>query len=134
MADFSVVGFIDAIKYLPDSCMVFVSEFKRGYRKSRSGEKVEDKYLSWKCIFKPYFKKYINDHFNNGMLVQVKGEVLPYAIEHGKIIEGYSVVGQTINLASYPRASVKQEQRMIKESQESSDETPNLEAFIQPDF
>ena len=133
MADFTTTGFINTIKYLPDSCLVFVDEFKRGYRKP-NGELVEDKYLSWKCIFKPYFKKYINDHFSTGMLVQIKGEILPYAIEKEKFVEGYSVIGQMINLASYPRASVKQEAKMIRESQLSDTEKPNLDEYNKEDF
>ena len=133
MASFGCIGFIDTIKYLPDACLVFLSEFRKGYRK-KDGTIVDDKYLSWKCVFKPYFKKYISDHFGNGMLVEVKGEVLPYAIEHEKLIDGYSVIGQCINLTSYPRSSAKQEIRMMKESQETDGEKPNLESFNQPDF
>lgn len=133
MADFTVTGFINTIKYLPESCLVFIDEYKKGFRKA-NGEIVDDKYMSWKCIFKPYFKKYINEHFSNGMLVQVKGDILPYAIEKEHIVDGYSVIGQTINMASYPRASVKQEQRMQKESQLHGDGTPDLDGFNQPDF
>lgn len=133
MADFTVTGFINTVKYLPDAALVFIDEFKRGYKKP-NGETVDDKYLSWKCVFKPYFKKYINEHFANGMLVQVKGEILPYAIQNQNIVDGYSVLGQTINLASFPRASVKREISMMKESQASSDEVPNIEEYNQPDF
>jgi hypothetical protein len=112
---------------------VFIDEFKRGYKKP-NGETVEDKYLSWKCVFKPYFKKYINEHFANGMLVQVKGEILPYAIQNKNIVDGYSVLGQTINLASFPRASVKQENKMIKESLLYGSEIPNIDEYKKPDF
>ena len=133
MADFTVTGFINTVKYLPDAVLVFIDEFKRGYKKP-NGEIVEDKYLSWKCVFKPYFKKYINEHFANGMLVQVKGEILPYAIQNQNIVDGYSVLGQTINLASFPRASVKQENKMIKESQMHDTATPNLDDYNKPDF
>lgn len=133
MADFTVTGFINTVKYLPDAALVFIDEFKRGYKKP-NGETVEDKYLSWKCVFKPYFKKYINEHFANGMLVQVKGEILPYAIQNQNIVDGYSVLGQTINLASFPRASVKQENKMIKESQMHDTATPNLDEYNKPDF
>lgn len=133
MADFTVTGFINTVKYLPDAALVFIDEFKRGYKKT-NGETVEDKYLSWKCVFKPYFKKYINEHFSNGMLVQVKGEILPYAIHNQNIVDGYSVLGQTINLASFPRASVKQENKMIKESQMHDTATPNLDEYNKPDF
>ena len=133
MADFTATGFINTIKYLPESCLVFIDEYKKGFRKA-DGTTVDDRYMTWKCIFKPYFKKYINEHFANGMLVQVKGDILPYAIEKEKIVDGYSVIGQTINMASYPRSSVKQEMRMQKESQLHSDGTPNLDAYNEPDF
>ena len=133
MADFTVIGYINNIKYLQDSCLVFIDEFRKGFRK-KDGTIVDDKYLSWKCIFKPYFKKYINEQFNQGMLVQVKGEIMPYAIEKEHLVDGYSVIGQTINVASYPRASVKQEAKMIKDSQMHASETPDLEGFNAPDF
>lgn len=133
MASFEVTGFINTIKYLPDHCLVFIDEFKNGYRKS-DGTRIEDRFISWKCIFKPYFKNYIVKHFNTGMLVQVKGEVMPYAIEHDKLIDGYSVIGQTINIASYPKSMLKEEQKMIKESMENSMEKPNLQDHLSPDF
>ena len=133
MASFEVIVFINTIKYMQDHCLVFVDEFKSGYRKT-DGTRVDDKYVTWKCIFKPGFKNYIVNHFNNGMLVQVKGEVMPYAIDHERVVEGYSVIGQTINLASYPKSMLKQEARMIKESMENSLEKPNLEEHMKPDF
>ena len=133
MASFSVIGFVDTVKILPDSCILFLSEYKKGYRKA-DGTTVEDKYHSWKVIFKGYFIKYLTTHFNKGMLVEVKGDIVPYSVEHGQIVDGYSVIGQTCNLFSYPRYSVKQEQRMIKESMENSDAVPDLDSFRQPDF
>jgi hypothetical protein len=68
------------------------------------------------------------------MLVEVKGEVLPYAIEHGQTVEGVSVIGQTCNMYSYPRYNAKQETKMIKESQLASGEQPDLDSYNQPDF
>ena len=133
MAAFSVIGFVEALKPLPDSCILFLSEYKKGYRKS-DGTIVDDKYVSWKIIYKGYFIKYLTTHFSKGMLVEVKGEVLPYAIEHGQAVEGVSVIGQTCNIYSYPRYNAKQEVKMIKESQLNSDEEPDLDTFIQPDF
>ena len=133
MASFSVIGFIEGIKPLPDSCILFLSEYKKGYRKS-DGTIVDDKYVSWKIIYKEYFIKYITSHFGKGMLVEVKGEVLPYAIEHGQVAEGVSVIGQTCNMYSYPRYNAKQELKMIKESQLASEERPDLESYNQPDF
>jgi hypothetical protein len=133
MASFSVIGFVEGVRVLPDSCILFLSEYKKGYRKS-DGTIVDDKYVSWKIIYKGYFIKYITSHFNKGMLVEVKGEVLPYAIEHGQAVEGISVIGQTCNMYSYPRYDVKIERKMVKESQLASSEHPNLEAYNQPDF
>lgn len=133
MASIQVTGFINTIKYLQTSVLVFVDEFYKGYKKG-NGEIVEDKYLTWKIIFKNGLRNYINNHFNNGMLVTIKGEAFPYAIEKETIVDGYSFVGQTINMASYPRSSVKQEQRMIKESQLHQIGEPDLEAYNEPDF
>lgn len=133
MAAFSVIGFVEALKPLPDSCILFLSEYKKGYRKS-DGTIVDDKYVSWKIIYKGYFIKYLTTHFSKGMLVEVKGDIVPYAIEHGEVTEGYSVLGETCNMFSYPRYSIKQERKMIKESQLNSDEEPDLDTFIQPDF
>lgn len=135
MASFSVIGFIESIKYLPNNggCLVFVTEFKKGYRKS-DGEIVDDKYLSWKCIYKQGLVKYINNHFNRGMLVEIKGEVLPYSIEHDKIVDGYSVIGQTLNMYSFPRSQIRSEEKMIKESQNTFDEKPDLEGYNKDDF
>ena len=133
MAAFQVVGFIDALKVLPDSCILMMSEFKKGYKKS-DGTIVDDRYHSWKIIYKGYFIKYLTAHFSKGMLVEVKGDIVPYAIEHGEVTEGYSVLGETCNMFSYPRYSIKQEHKMIKESQANSDETPDLDGYNQPDF
>lgn len=133
MASFYVVGFLESVKVLPDSCILFLSEYKKGYKKA-DGTVVEDKYHSWKIIFKGYFIKYLTTHFGKGMLVEVKGEIVPYVIEHGQITDGYSVIGQTCNVFSYPRYSIKQERKMIKESMDMTNELPDLESFNQPDF
>jgi hypothetical protein len=66
--------------------------------------------------------------------VQIKGEILPYAVEHGELVDGYSVFIQAINRASYPTTTIKQEKRMIRDSQLVSNEQPDLESYIQPDF
>lgn len=133
MNRFIVQGFINTIKYLPDACVVYIDDFKKGYKKP-NGEIVDDKYFSWKIIFKGYFKKYINEHFSNGMLVEIDAEMYPYAIQNGKLIEGYSCLGKSIDISSYPRASVKQEQRIMRETQANATEMPNIEDFNRPDF
>ena len=133
MASFETVAFISQIKYLQTSVLVFLDEFHKGY-KNKDGSIVDDKYVSYKTIWKPYFKKYINEHFGQGMLVQVKGEMLPYAIEQEKIVDGYTIIGHFITIASYPRYGVRQEQRMIKESQMHATDVPDLDAHNEPDF
>lgn len=135
MASFSVIGYIESIKYLPNGggCLVYVTEFKKGY-KTNSGETVPDKFLSWKCMFKQGLVKYVNNHFNRGMLVEVKGEALPYAVVQSKVVDGYSIMGQTLNLFSYPRFTEKIESKMVKESALQTDEKPDLESFNEPDF
>ena len=133
MASFETIGFINNIKYLQDAVLVFIDEYHKGYRKS-DGTVVDDKYLTFKTVWKPYFKKYVSEHFANGMLVEVKGEMLPYEIQRGEIVDGYTVIGQHITLASYPRYGLKQEQRMIKESQEHATSIPDMDAYNQPDF
>ena len=133
MNRFIVQGFINTIKYLPDACVVYIDDFKKGYKKP-NGEIVDDKYFSWKVIFKGYFKKYINEHFSNGMLVEIDAEMYPYAIQNGKLIEGYSCLGKSIDISTYPRYNVKQENKMIKESMDGICEQPDLESFNQPDF
>ena len=61
--------------------------------------------------------------------------MLPYAKDHqGNIIEGYSIIGETINRAAYPTGSLRTEKKIIKESLATSDETPDLESYSNPDF
>ena len=133
MASFECIGFISQIVYRPDFVFLILDEYHKGYKKN-DGTIVDDKYVTFKVIYKPYFKKFISEHFSKGMLVKVKGEVYPYAIEHGEIKEGVSFIGETCNLYSFPRASVKQEAKMIKESLENTKEMPNLQEHMRPDF
>ena len=60
MASWESISFINTIKYLQDAVIVYLDEFHAGYKKS-DGTRVEDKYLSFKTVWKPYFKKYIAD-------------------------------------------------------------------------
>lgn len=134
MADIQILGFLRNVKYLPDGCLVFIDEYKTGYRRS-DGSEVAERFISWRCIFANYFKQFVSKHFGNGMLVQVKGEVLPYAVEHGNVVDGYSVMGQTINRASYPKSGARAEMQMRKESQGVEGVgVPDLEGFSKPDF
>lgn len=133
MNRFILQGFISSIKYQQNNVFVFVDDFKAGHKKS-NGETVDDKYRSWKIIFPDGMKSFINKYFGNGMLVDIVAEMLPYEINHEKIVDGYSCLGLSIQKASYPRATVKQEQRMVKDSQLHASGTPDLEEFNRPDF
>lgn len=132
--DINFLGHIDGIRYTETAAIVTASERRKGFRKS-DGTIVDDEILTFRFLFKPYFKSYIAKHFNSGMLVKIKGVMLPYAKDHqGNIIDGFTLLGQTIDMASYQTSSVKAEKRMMKESQAASNETPDLEGFQQPDF
>lgn len=135
MAAWSIIGYIDSIKYLPNKggCFIWVSEFKKGFKR-KGGEIEKDKYLQWKVVFKQSMAQYISEHFGNGMLVEIKGECLPYSVCRGTIMDGYSVLGQTLNVFSFPRSTVKQEMKMIAESQNASPDQPDLEGFQKDDF
>lgn len=135
MADIQILGHIQGIQFKQECILVFVDEYKKGYVKS-DGKRVDDKVISWKCIFSgnENKRKYIEKFFSRGMLVQIKGEVMPYAIEQDSIVDGYSVFIQTINLQAYPRQMIKMERKMIRDSMMHSSETPDIDAYNEPDF
>lgn len=135
MAAFQVIGVIERISYLPNQggSVVYVSEYRRGYKR-KDGVRVEDKVDQWKIIFRPSMTKFISDHFSGGMTVEVKGDARPFAVEHDQIVEGYSVIGQTINLFSYPKPAERLERRAKFESQQTSSGMPDLSVINEPDF
>ena len=133
MAYWGVTGFVENIKVLQNSCLLIVSEYKSGFRK-QNGEYEDDKFLYWNIVFPYYFKKYLVDNFSKGMLVEVKAEAFPYLVEHGTIKDGYSLVGQCCNRASYPRQTAKMEKKMMAESQMSVQDEPNIDEYSKPDF
>lgn len=132
MADFSVTGFIIGTRYNTNSITITVAENRKGYKK-KDGTIVEDAILAWKVSFKPYFKKFIAEHFGEGMLVHIKGIVLPYGIDGKEFINGYTIWGQTIDMASYPK-NIRREVKMQKESQSQSETPPDLKGYEQDDF
>jgi hypothetical protein len=118
MADWQATGHISNIKYLPDCILIWIDEYEKGYVKT-NGQKIDDRIISWRCIFSGN---------------EAKGKLYPYAIQNGKQVDGYTVILQTINIACYPKRMLKQEKKMTKESQESFDGTPNLDEYNAPDF
>ncbi len=134
MADFSLVGFIEGIRYTETAAAVTVCERRLGYTK-KDGTRVMDEIISYRVVFKSYFKKYISSNFTTGMLVKIKGIVLPYAKDaSGKTIDGITLLGQTIDRDAYPRSSMRQERKMIKESSDSVEEQPDLDGYMEKDF
>ena len=135
MASFVINGIIRNVKLLPNDggCTVTIHEFKKGYRK-KNGDVVTDRWNEWKIIYHQGLVPYITQHFNKGMCVEIKGDIMPYAIVNGECVDGYSALGQTMNMASLPRPYYNTEQKTIKESQAHSTGTPNLDAYNEPDF
>lgn len=130
MADITIYGHILGIRYTESNVIVSVSEFQKGYRK-KNGELVNDSVYTYVVGFPTYFKTYIADHFGKGMLVKIKGVMLPFGKEGS---EGYTINGQTINLGSYPSNSSIKENKLLKESQSHAVGTPNLSEFEKEDF
>lgn len=135
MADIIIVGHIEGIRYSETCVYVTVSENRLGYKRS-DGVIVDDDILTWRVVYKPYFKKYIASHFDKGMLVKIKGMVLPYTRnQDGSNVEGYTIIGQTIDLSAYPRSTtIRQERKLVKDSMSHDIGTPNIDAYNEPDF
>lgn len=132
--DINFLGHIDGIRYTDTAVIVTASERRQGYRKA-NGVIVPDDVLTFRFIFKPYFRKYLSEHFNKGMLVKIKGVMLPYAKDNqGNVIEGFTLLGQTIDRAAYQTTNIKAEKIMQKESQEHSTGSPDLDSYNQDDF
>lgn len=132
--DINFLGNIDGIRYTDTAVIVTASERRQGYRK-KDGTIVDDELLTFRFLFKPYFKKYIAEHFNSGMLVKIKGYMLPYGKDHeGKVIDGFTVIGQTIDRAAYPNNRMRAEKRMLKESYQNETGSPDLNAYQEEDF
>ena len=133
MAIAIVNGHIERIHYVRGYVMITITEFKKGWKKD-DGTYVKDNYITWRVAFRNTFRDYINKYFSEGWYVQVIGEIFPYSIRDGKIENGYSLSGKVIELQSYPKRSNKGEMRMIKESIESVEESPDLEGYQEEDF
>lgn len=134
MNRFILEGTLVKLKYLDDSVICFVDDIEKGYTRN-DGVVVDDALNTWKVIFKANpFKSYITKFFNEGSLVEIDAKMRPYATENGKLVEGYSCIGISINRGAYARSSFRKEKKIMMESQESSLEKPNLEEFEKPDF
>lgn len=135
MADITLYGHIVGIRYKETCVNVTLVERKLGYKK-KDGTKVKDELLTFVVTFKPYFKKYISSFFSTNMLVKVKGFLLPYikTNENEVSSDGFTIIGQTIDIAPYPSTNMVQERKLIKESQNDVVAQPDLNDYNQPDF
>jgi hypothetical protein len=131
--DIIVSGHIEGIRYTDKACFVVISERRGGYKRM-DGTYQEDELLTWSIAFKEYFKKYVSAHFARGMYVKVKGFALPYARKDGETCDGFTIIGQTIDLATYPSKNTKQVVRMQKESQLHAIGTPDYASYSEQDF
>ena len=151
MADFQVTGHISRIRRKNGVICVYVDEYMRGFRRS-DGEIVQEKHLTWCCVFKNAFSNFL-DRIGIGSLVTIKGEILPYGRSIDEKVEGYTLFGQVINVASYPKF-LRVEEKMVRDSSKvvdvqtsdsvvsdkSSDNVsrnivvPDIYGFNEPDF
>lgn len=134
MADVIIFARINGIRYTDTAAIVTASERRAGYKK-QDGTIVNEELLTWRIVYKPYFKSYIAKHFSENMLVKITGTLLPYTRDRdGNITHGYTILGDTLNLAAHQTAYLREERKRIKESQSHSLGTPNLAEYNAPDF
>lgn len=132
--DINFLGHIEGIRYIETSVIVTASERRQGYKK-KDGTFVNDETLSYIFIFKPYFKSYIASHFSKGMLVKIKGIMLPYAKDsQGNTIEGYTLLGQTIDMATYQTNNMRVERKIMMSGKNGGEDAPDLERYKESDF
>lgn len=133
MADIQILGHITNIRYERGCILLFIDEYRKGYVSS-GGIRVDDKVLSWCCIFSGNERKrvYVDKYFGRGSYVQVKGEVLPYAIREGVAVDGYSVFVQSLNLACYPNKMLRAEKKLLDSS--VSMDVPDVPSVQGSDF
>lgn len=135
MANVQFVGVLKSIRVMPmdKGVAITVHEFKKGYRK-KNGDVVTDRWNEWRVMYVKSLIPYVTEHFGRGMMVEIKGEIIPYAMVDDKPVDGYTILGQTLNMASIPRPYALQEQKMIKDSQANATDKPDLDAYNDPDF
>lgn len=132
--DILFLGHIDGVKFSDNAVFVIASEKLVGYKK-KDGTIVNPEVCTYTFIFKPYFRKYIAEHFSSGMLVKIKGTMLPYAKDHqGNNIDGFTLLGQTIDIAAYQTSTAKIERKRMYDSKKVDMGMPNVEEYQQDDF
>lgn len=135
MADIQITGDITQILFRGESIFIMIDEYERGYVKP-NGEKVQDKILSWRCLYSntEAKRKFISKYFDVGDYVQIKGKEYPFMVEDGKQEDGYTIFIQTINFACYPKRMMREEKRAIKDSQIHATGVPDIKKYMENDF
>ena len=129
MADISLLGHIEGIRYVESGVIMRISERRAGYRR-KDGSRVKDEVLFFRVMFKSFLRNYIQTYFDVGSLVKVKGTVWPYyKTADGEIHEGITILGQTLDIASYPSRDAVRDKRVLKESSGVDMGEPDLDGF-----
>lgn len=134
MADITLYGHIEGIRYNTKSVLVVLSEYRCGFVR-RNGERVSEELLTFRVVFNANSRSYISSYFSVGNLVKVRGSLLPYVKrKDGTFGEGYTILGQLLELAAYPKRSAGMERRMLKESVAHPCGEPDVDSFMDDDF
>ena len=134
MADWLILGHIEGIWYNEESVIVTVTEKTPTYKK-KDGTRVESELLTWRVMFRNTFRKYLSDHFYQGLLVKIMGSIVPFSMTKERtVVEGYTIYGKSIEMAPYPSSTYRNEKRMLKESQMHDIGTPDAGSYNAPDF
>ena len=133
MADVTLYGHIDGIRYKEKSIFVTISEYRCGFTR-RDGERVPDELLTFRVVFLANSRKYISTYFSAGNLVRVYGSLLPYVKKQdGGFAEGYTILGKYMELATYPKRSAGMERKLLKESVERPCGVPDVDSYLEED-
>ena len=134
MVDVLMLGFVEGIRCNDNFVVVKLSVRRAGFRK-KDGTNVSEEILIYRVIFASYMRKYISSHFDSGVYVKIKGTMLPYAKDgKGGIVDGYTILGQTMERASFPLQSSRISRKVLKESEGHEVGEPDLDGFLSEDF
>ena len=134
MADVTLYGHIEGIRYKEKSIFVTVSEYRCGFVR-RDGERVPEELLTFVVVFLASSRKYISSYFKVGSLVKVRGSLLPYVRKRdGTLVEGCTISGQLIELATYPKRSALVEKSAVRDSEEHPCGVPSVDSYLEDDF
>lgn len=134
MVDVLIFGFVESIRCNDNFVVVKVSVRRAGYKK-KDGTVVGEEILVYRIMFASYMRRYISEHFDAGILVKIKGTMLPYAKDgKGDIVDGYTILGQTMERGTYPLQSSRISKKVLKDSVGHEVGNPDLDGFLSDDF